>query len=73
MYSVLECCDILEKHNKTGLSVMKLTSGTLYESKCVEIIIQACRDLIKENAQLSKENEILNTCIADWRRHIEEK
>lgn len=56
---VLEACDVLEKHNRTGVTVLKITCGKWYENLAINVVIESCRELIKENEFLKEQKSLL--------------
>lgn len=48
---VLEACDVLEQHNRTGTPVMKFTVGKWTEQKAIRVVITAMRELIIERTE----------------------
>lgn len=43
---LLELCDILENHNRTGVPVMKATVGRWTEMRAMQIVIDSCREMV---------------------------
>lgn len=54
---VLEACDVLERHNRTGTTVMKFTVGKWTEQKAIRVVITAIRELISER---EKDRELID-------------
>lgn len=56
---VLEACDVLERHNRTGTPVMKFTVGKWTEMQAIRVVIESLRESYGRIEELEQENRVL--------------